>query len=90
MRLFAAIGGLAGMLMGGSALAQGADVLWTPSPRSMSDYITEGWKILSHKHEQYSNGDDHQFVLQQGNKAVICFVWIQPRKDVTSSCRLLN
>lgn len=83
--------GLAAALTGAApAVAQEAPRLWNPSPKSMSDYITEGWKVISHTHEQYSNGNDYNFVLQRDNQAVICFVWVPERKDVTSSCRLLN
>ncbi|MFC4254328.1 hypothetical protein GRI97_02750 [Altererythrobacter xixiisoli] len=70
--------------------AQDNGVLWTAAPKSMSEYITEGWQISSHTYQQYSNGNDYNFILQKDNKAVICFVWLPERKDMVAHCRLLN
>lgn len=82
---------LAGLLMNGQpATAQESDRLWSAAPKSMSQYISEGWQVRSHTHEQFDNGHDYTFTLQKDNQAVICFIWRPNRGDMEASCRLLN
>lgn len=73
-----------------SAAAQDRGALWANTPKSMSDHISEGWKISSHSADEFSNGRDYSFVLSRDNKSVICFVWVPVKKAAESHCRLLN
>jgi hypothetical protein len=82
----------AALLLGTQPLAaqEAEDPFWARSPKSMSDYLSEGWKVVSHTHHVYGNGEEYSLVLSRDNKSVMCFVWIPPKKAVTASCRTLN
>lgn len=81
---------LAGVLTTSVASAQDKGGFWAGSPKSMSEYLNEGYRISSHTYDSYSNGTNYTFVLARDNRSVICYVWTQNRKDPETHCRLLN
>lgn len=72
--------------------AQQPAAFWSRIDKTMSDLLTEGWKISSHTEYVYGQGKvDYSFVLSKDNKAVICFVDDpSANRGTTSVCRALN
>lgn len=67
---------------------------WVPIPKSMSELLNEGWKIVGfndYQTEMFSdNITSHTFVLANGSKYVICFLIDPAMNDTKSKCRALN
>ena len=82
---------VAGALLGGKvASAQESAAFWEVTPKSLSQYLSEGWKIVAMHYETYGNGVEYLYTLQKENQAVQCDVFKRPKKEPEVTCLSLS
>lgn len=83
------------------ASAQDVRTQWTPTEKSLTALLNEGWRIISHSEAHPviaisspttnpAIQSTYSFLLMKENKVVICIIWDPKPNNATSRCRALN